>query len=389
MSNPNEPDPAPRPRSGARARPIAAVVAAILAVAAVGSAFVVAQGDAADRQAASAAEHEEAAESVADLQAELDAATDEASDAAALAEGLGDLPDAYVDPDAEVELAEAAALVAAELAESEALPEPAPEARPIASGSFGELAAASRRLDAEARRLRELGAELDAAADELRSAAERATEAGDAVLESIPRVADALDEQHESARNLDRLAFREAAAVVDAAERLDGGALDAIGAYVAAADALVASHEAEEAEKAGPLYDRRKEVEAFARDLANGVLLEFDWAPVVRGYGEGGTYGGTATWDVRGGGISTIAFSDSVADLWDAPSVRALVAHEVGHAMTGRCLGTIVPDDLAYVENEAWATAWAISMEYEGDGSGEWVYGRPSDDLIALAERCR
>lgn len=389
MSNPNEPDLTPRPRSAARARPIAAVVAAVLAVVAVGSAFMVAQGDSADRQAASAAEHADAVEDVAVLQAELDAAADEAAAAAALADGLGDLPDAYVDRDAEDELAEAAADVTAELAESEALPEPAPEARPIASGSFGEFAAASRRLDAEARRLHELGAELDAAADELRSAADRATEAGGAVLESIPRVADALDEQHESARNLDRLAFREAAAVVDAAERLDDGALDALGAYVAAADAFIASHEAEEAEKAGPLYERRKEVESFARELAIGVLLEFDWAPVVQGYGAGGSYGGSATWDDRGGGISTIAFSDSVADLWDAPGVRALVAHEVGHAMTGRCLGTVIPDDLAYVENEAWATAWAISMGYEGDGSGEWVYGRPSDDLIALAERCR
>lgn len=376
-------------RLNARARATAAIAAGVLAVAAVVAAFAVAQDASERRHAAAVADHAAAVAAVDAGRADLDAAEEEATAAATLAGPLGDLPEGYADAEDRAGLTDALAAIAVELAAADALPDVEPAGAPDRDGPFGGLDADARRLDAETARLRERATGFEDAAAGLESAAVRVDEAATALVEGIPPAAAALEAQHESARNLDRLAFRDAAAVVDAADGWDGGVADAVGAYVAAADAFVASHDAEEAEKAGPLYDRRKEVEAFARELANGVLLEFDWAPTVQGYGSDGTYGGSATWDVTGGGISTIAFSDSVAGLWDAPGVRALVVHEVGHAMTAKCLGTIVPDELAYGDNEAWATAWAISMGYTGDGSGEWVYGRPADDVIELAARCR
>jgi hypothetical protein len=35
------------------------------------------------------------------------------------------------------------------------------------------------------------------------------------------------------------------------------------------------------------------------------------------------------------------------------------------------------------------ATAWAIGMGYDRNGSGESIYGRPSDELIELSKQCR
>ncbi|MDQ0895050.1 hypothetical protein [Agromyces ramosus] len=157
---------------------------------------------------------------------------------------------------------------------------------------------------------------------------------------------------------------------------------------MAAATAVEASHAAEEAEKAGPLYDRRVAVEAFARSIAGGVLLEFDWAPTVNGLGGDGTSAGTATWDAQGGGFSTITLTNSVAEAWNHPNVVALVAHQVGHAITSKCYGDIVTPELA-ADDEAWATAWAIGMGHTADGNGESNYGRPSDELIELSKSCR
>ncbi|MGR0220814.1 hypothetical protein [Agromyces sp. ZXT2-6] len=377
--------------SGRAVRRAAAVLAAVAAVVAIALGVWTAQSGAERRHATAVAAHAAAAEAVTSAQDDLEAAADDASAVAALAKDVGDLPDEYVGADAGSGFADAAAEVAEELDEAEAIPEIAPEVEPGEPGADGPRALddAAERLDADAERLQRHASELDSATNELQAAAADTDEAADEVLAAIPLAAEDLEAEYESARNLERLALREATALVGAADDWNADAVDAVVRYLAAADALVATHAAEEAEKAGPLYDRRKEVEAFARELANGVLLEFDWAPTVSGFGMGGTYGGSAVWDVTGGGIATIGFSDSVAELWDAPGVRALVAHEVGHAMTGRCHGEIVSDQLAYVDNEAWATAWAISMGYTGDGSGEWLYGRPSDELIDLAARCR
>ena len=50
------------------------------------------------------------------------------------------------------------------------------------------------------------------------------------------------------------------------------------------------------AEKAGPLLATRLEIEAYARSISGGVLLDFDWAPFVAGTGGDAGIGGTATW---------------------------------------------------------------------------------------------
>ncbi len=161
---------------------------------------------------------------------------------------------------------------------------------------------------------------------------------------------------------------------------------DALIAYVAAATQLRASNQAELEEKAGPLLDRRVAAEAFARSLAGGILLDFDWAPIVNGYGTGGTVGGLATWTTDHGGSANITLSDSVAEQWPSPLSQALVAHEVGHAVSVRCSDRF--DAQSRAANEAWATAWAISRGFTGDGNGVSIYGPPPQELIDAAATC-
>ena len=214
---------------------------------------------------------------------------------------------------------------------------------------------------------------------------EALTELRDALAAAAPTV----EATNFDGNNAPRIAFR---AAVDA---LDGAAPDQIGesvaAYVDTAHALEVSHAAELAEKAGPLFDARMAVQEFARSLSGGVMLEFDWAVTVNGYGTGGSYGGTSYWRTADGGQATVTLSDSVAAQWPGAGVQALVVHEVGHAILARedCNVLFFESDLYPGEEESWATAWAIGRGYTADGSGESVYGRPSDALIALSQECR
>lgn len=158
--------------------------------------------------------------------------------------------------------------------------------------------------------------------------------------------------------------------------------------HFSAAIALARSHAAEETLKAGPLYDDRKAVEAFARSIAGGVMLDFEWKPTVGRYGTGDSYGGSATWNTAHGGYSTVTLSDSVAAQWRTnPAVASLVAHEVGHSVTGKCMELFMSGFDA--QAEVFATAWAIGLGYDLDGSGESIYGRPSDAHIELSTQCR
>lgn len=174
-----------------------------------------------------------------------------------------------------------------------------------------------------------------------------------------------------------------------AATALDPGAAASVGAYLEAAHALEASHAEEIAEKSGPLLERRLAVEAFARSIAGGVLLDFDWAATVNGYGSGGSYGGTSYWQSAEGGYATITLSDSVATLWPAAGPQSLVAHEVGHAILSTCTSLFFGTEYESAGEEAWATAWAIGMGYTADGNGESIYGHPTDGLIQLSTQCR
>jgi len=119
------------------------------------------------------------------------------------------------------------------------------------------------------------------------------------------------------------------------------------------------------------------------------VLLDFDWAVTVNGYGTGGSYGGTSYWWSDRGGYATITLSDSVASMWPGAGVQSLVAHEVGHAILSKCTDLFFGTEYEAAGEEPWATAWAIGMGYTADGSGESIYGRPPDALIQIAAQCR
>lgn len=161
---------------------------------------------------------------------------------------------------------------------------------------------------------------------------------------------------------------------------------DAIMSLLSATDGYEASHLSEEAEKAGPLYNRRVEIEAYARSLAGDVRLDFDWAVIVAEVGLNGTAGGTATVDENFPQYSSISLSHSVAQYW--PRTMGLVAHEVGHAVTARCWDLYEPnfgDDL-----ELWAVAWAIGHGHtDPNVNGAWVYGHPTAEQVQIAQQCR
>ena len=295
-------------------------------------------------------------------------------------------PDPLVDTAAKSALSAAAGELDALIAGAPETEFPAPT-RPLSRPVwFADLDAASELLTGETERLTDSAADADAYAADLAVADGAVSVSGDAYVDAIAPVAAAVEAANGSARNIERIEFRNTVEQLasstwgyDAAERID--------AYVAAAAALQSTHAAEEAEKAGPLYDRRVAVEAYARSIAGGVLLEFDWAPIVIGYGDNGSAGGTATWDTWEGGLSTITLSNSIAEQWGDPVMAALVTHEVGHAITSKCYDLVgeYADD-----NEPWAVAWAIGMGHtDANGNGEWLYGRPSDELIERSKGCR
>lgn len=231
----------------------------------------------------------------------------------------------------------------------------------------------------------------DAAESLIESAREHETALSATMSDGLTQAADAapqFEAAHPSARNLDVIALRSAASQLRLeAESPDGHADTLLTTLESAADQVVASEQAEMAEKSGPLLQNRLEIEAYARSLAPGVLLDFDWATLVNGTGLNGSMSGRATWWYNSGGYSTIEFSNSVAEQWPADRSKALVAHEVGHAISVRCEGMYDTSTPANIE--AWATAWAISMGHTDDANGVWAYGYPPEALIAQAAQCR
>jgi hypothetical protein len=237
--------------------------------------------------------------------------------------------------------------------------------------------------------VRELSDDLRAATAEVGGGDEAVFESLDTLVSATAAAAAGVDAANLEAENQPRIAFR------TAVDDLDLAAADQTAEYLVsyldAAHALEASHAEEIAEKAGALLDRRLAVHAFARSLSGGVLLDFDWAMTVNGYGTGGSYGGTSYWFAADGGYATVTLSDSVATMWPDAGVQALVAHEVGHAILARddCNALFFDSEFAAGGEEPWATAWAIGLGYTADGSGESIYGRPPDALIAMSAECR
>ncbi|MBS1906525.1 MAG: hypothetical protein JST33_08155 [Actinobacteria bacterium] len=244
----------------------------------------------------------------------------------------------------------------------------------------------TQRTDAATQRKR-----ADDALRDARAAGAALLAAGTAALDGAATNAPAVEQANVSARTGDVIALRQAAQDMAAGARhLDAGAQGAFTAYVAAVGAVQASNASKLAEKAGPLYDRRLEVEAWARSIAGGVLLDFDWGPIVNGFGDNGSAGGLTSWYGGHGvdpGHATITLSDSVAELWPDDRMQALVTHEVGHAISAKCSSMF--DWRSRDANEAWATAWAISRGQTADGNGVSLYGTPPQSLIDTAATCR
>lgn len=229
--------------------------------------------------------------------------------------------------------------------------------------------------------------QFDAARAGLSQASNAVGTAGLAAVHSAADAATTFEAAHVSARNPDILALRHAAQWLSDASSLDAEMADAYVELESATTAMLASEQEEIAEKQGALYPARVEIEAFARSLAPGVLLDFDWSQIVNGFGEAGSMAGYATWWYADPGYATIELSNSVAEQWPSDRSKALVAHEVGHAISVKCVGMY--DDSNQDTVEAWATAWAISMGFTDDANGTSAYGAPGQEMVDAAAGCR
>lgn len=295
----------------------------------------------------------------------------------------GNLMDAAAKEQFTGALSEAAA---AQTEAAELVEERLPEATEKPSWAW-ELFGATAELNADRDELTSDQDEFDDARAATTGAADAVNTTGTAAILSAAEAADAFESAHVSARNTDIIALRRAAERLSSAAALDATAAEAYTELESAAAQMLSSEQAELAEKQGPLYDARIEIEAFARDLAPGVLLDFDWSSLVNGYGESDSMGGYATWWYGEPGYANIELSNSVAQYWPGDRSRALVAHEVGHAISVKCEGMY--DDTDQGTIEAWATAWAIGMGFHDAANGTSAYGAPPQSLIDAAAECR
>ncbi len=160
---------------------------------------------------------------------------------------------------------------------------------------------------------------------------------------------------------------------------------------VAAIDGVQAAHTAGEAAKQDPAYPVRAQIQEYARSIARGVPLDFEWHEQVSGLGAG-WYSGTALYRETDGGWATIDLNFTVQEGWAEGDIdaKALVTHEVGHAQVVRAECRPLFEGPAFNrDDEMWATAWAIGLGFDVLGSGIEAYGRPSDEQIVVAARCR
>jgi hypothetical protein len=222
------------------------------------------------------------------------------------------------------------------------------------------------------------------AIEQLQVAEAATADAGASLIASAKAVATTILPAHPSVANQPHVSFLKVQESLAGLDALDAGSVEVLTMYVAAADSVTLSHAAEEAEKAGPLYGLRAEVEAFARSISGGVLLDFNWQPIVIGY----SMAGTATIESAPPYYySTITLTNSIAENWGDTVPVALVTHEVGHAITSKCMDLFEASFEG--DYERWATAWAISWGNPAGPSGGNEYGVPSDEQVAIAGTCR
>lgn len=254
-------------------------------------------------------------------------------------------------------------------------------------GWFWELFAASDRLSDDRADLADLDDDLADRSPLIETAGSSVSDAGITLLSSAASAAAPFESAHISAKNDAVIALRESAADLAEVTSIDQDAVTSFVALQDAATQVVSSEQVELAEKAGPLMQNRLAIEAFARSLAPGVLLEFDWNPIVNGVGDNGSMGGLTTWWWSTPGHAVIELSNSVAEQWPSITSKSLVAHEVGHAISVKCQDMY--DSSTQDSIEKWATAWAISMGYTDDANGVWAYGYPPQSYIDAAAGCR
>lgn len=252
---------------------------------------------------------------------------------------------------------------------------------------FWQLYGATQGLNERRADLVTLADDFETEAVQVSKASDAVDKRGTALVAAAASAAAPFEAAHLSARNTDVVALREA--VAEAAERrmLDASTVTSFAALQKAAASMLVSERSELAEKAGPLLNARLEVEAFARSLAPGVIIDFDWAPIVNGAGYNGSMGGYTTWWWHDPGYATIELSNSVAQQWPSIRSKSLVAHEVGHAISVKCPKAY--DSSTQDNIEKWATAWAISKGFTDDANGVWAYGYPPQTYIDAAAQCR
>ncbi|WP_156118308.1 hypothetical protein [Microbacterium sp. ZOR0019] len=336
-----------------------------------------------------ASRYAEAAETASTAKTEVRSDITELRDVTDAAEQILSVEQPAVAVDAELGAAlttasEEAEIVAVSAEEIVAIEVPSSGEKPV---WFWELFGATTLLEQHLASTSRLSDDLRTVTTEIATAGDGVSRSGVALLATAGEAAAGFEKAHLSARNDAVIALRDAAADAAATTTLDAAAATTYLSLQGAAAEVVATEAQELAEKAGPLQNARLEIEAFARSLAPGVLLEFDWAPVVNGAGYNGSMGGYTTWWWDDPDRAIIELSNSVAEQWPAERSKALVAHEVGHAISVKCEDMY--DASTQDSIEKWATAWAISMGYTDDANGVWAYGYPPQEYIDAAAGCR
>ncbi len=160
---------------------------------------------------------------------------------------------------------------------------------------------------------------------------------------------------------------------------------------VSTIDVVNTSQSDGEAAKQDPAWPVRARIEDYARSIAHGVSLDFEFHQLVSGLGDD-WYSGTTVYHEEDGGWATIDLNFGVQDGFARGDVnaKALITHEVGHSQVVRpeCK-PLFEGPTFHHDDEMWATAWAISMGFDTAGAGIEAYGRPSDQQIAVAGQCR
>jgi hypothetical protein len=381
-------DPHPRDvRRRIRRRSVIALAGVVLIAAAWGTVHVIASRAFDDAASTAVAAERRAEAAVEALGSEIDEAARSVDTAGVVGEASASAED-LVDGNARAGLATAADATAGAVGQATQTLEESPDAPDTRKPLWTwELLAAAPRLSHDSAALEAYTEALDTAETELAASTAGLQDSALTLYASVPAQAAALEATNLSARAVVLLDLREAARTAAAQTTLGSGAEIAFTAYATAAASLKTSQQAELAEKGGPLLATRLAIEEYARSIAGGVVLDFDWAPIVNGLGGSAGMAGTATWNTVRGGFSTITLSNSVAQNWPSADAKALVAHEVGHAITSKCSDMFDSSDRD--ANEAWATAWAISMGHTALGSGVQAYGYPPASLIETAATCR